>query len=295
MALQFKSRGFNYFGNSYTGYIDVLALVEQLMENDAIDGTIYMWDNTNQRFKDVPLGDLTMADASWKREVAPMQTFILRQVNTGEPTSTTVNYASAIWANPRYGLVPAQAPAPKRVSNDVNKMTIVVTSANGKIDEITFKESDEFSDEFNKGFDAVKFMNERQINLYSTIDGENLGSVATDNIEGKMISMQTVKALNYTMSFENVSGEEYAIRDNVTGAVIAIEEGATYEFAAQPNSLVENRFEILPIAKMPTAIENTEVKANAKGIYTLMGQYLGEDFKALPAGVYVVNGVKIVK
>ena len=295
MTLQFKSRGYNYFGNSYTGYIDVLALVEQLMENEAIDGVIYMWDNEYQRFKDVPLGDLTMADASWKREVAPMQTFILRQVKTGEPTSTEINYASAIWGNPRYGLVPEPNHAPKRVNSDVTKMTIVVTSANGKIDEITFKESDDFSDEYNKGFDAVKFMNERQINLYSTIDNENLGTVATDNVEGKQINMQTVKALNYTMSFENVSGAEYAIRDNVTGAVIAIEEGATYEFAAQPNSTVEGRFEIVAAAKMPTAIENTEVKANVKGIYTLTGQYVGEDFKALPAGVYVVNGVKIVK
>ena len=295
MKLQFQSRGYNYFGNSYTGYIDVLALVEQLMENDAIDGTVYMWDNANQRFKDVPLGDLTMADASWKREVAPMQTFILRQVKTGVPTSTEINYASAIWGNPRYGLVSAPAPARQRVNNDVAKLTIVVTSANGKIDEITFKESNEFSDEYNKGFDAVKFMNERQINLYSTIDGENLGTVATNNIEGKLISMQTVKALNYTMSFEDVNSDEYAIRDNVTGKVIVIEEGATYEFAAQPNSVIEGRFEIVSRANMPTAIENTEVKANVKGIYTIMGQYLGENFDILPAGVYVVNGVKIVK
>ena len=298
MALQFKSRGYNYFGNSYTGYIDVLALVQQLMENDAIDGTVYMWDNEWQRFKDIPLGDLAAEPVdSWKRQIAPMQTFILRQVHTGEPTSTEINYASAIWGNPRYGLVstPTPTPAPKRVNSDVTKLTIVVTSANGKMDDITFKESDEFSDEYNKGFDAVKFMNERQINLYSTINNENLGSVATDNIEGKLISMQTVKDHNYTMSFENVSSKEYAIRDNVTGAVIAIEEGAIYEFAAQPNSLVENRFEIVSIAKVPTAIENAAVKANAKGIYTIMGQYLGEDFQALPAGVYVVDGVKIVK
>ena len=46
---------------------------------------------------------------------------------------------------------------------------------------------------------------------------------------------------------------------------------------------------------MPTAIENTEVKANAKGIFTLTGQYLGEDFNAIPAGIYIVNGKKMVK
>ena len=46
---------------------------------------------------------------------------------------------------------------------------------------------------------------------------------------------------------------------------------------------------------MPTALENAEVKANVKGVYTLMGQYLGEKIDKLPAGVYVVDGVKVVK
>jgi hypothetical protein len=174
-------------------------------------------------------------------------------------------------------------------------MEIAVKAANGKSSRVDFTESASNSDAFESGYDVEKYMNEKTINLYATVNGMNLSSVVTDNIEGKTLSLKTNGELAYTMSFKNVEGAEYAIRDNVTGAVIAIEEGATYEFAAQPNSLVENRFEILPIAKMPTAIENTEFKANAKGIYTLMGQYLGENFKALPAGVYVVDGVKIVK
>ena len=138
-------------------------------------------------------------------------------------------------------------------------------------------------------------LNENAVNMFITVNGENLSAVATDAIEGKMLTIQTGKAVNYTLTFDAALGDEYALRDNVTGAVIAIEEGATYEFAAQPNSLVENRFEIVSIAKVPTAIENAAVKANAKGIYTIMGQYLGEDFQALPAGVYVIDGVKIVK
>ena len=44
-----------------------------------------------------------------------------------------------------------------------------------------------------------------------------------------------------------------------------------------------------------TSIDNTTDNAKANGIYTLLGQYVGEDFNALPAGVYIVNGVKVVK
>jgi hypothetical protein len=138
-------------------------------------------------------------------------------------------------------------------------------------------------------------MNERYINLYATVSGEDYTSVATDNIEGKTISLQTKNDLTYTISFENVETEGYALLDKLTNNIVVIAEGNTYEFAAQPNSTVEGRFEIVSRAQMPTAIENTEVNANVKGIYTITGQYLGENFDILPAGVYVVNGVKIVK
>ena len=295
-ALQFERNGFNFFGNSYTGYIDVLALVDQIMGDNKIDGTVWMWYQENQSYVAVPLQALRenpSAFDSWMREVAPMQTFILKQ-NGSENASAELNYASAVWGNPRYGN--NAAPAPRRAEADeTTRMRIIVTAENGKSDFVMFTEDGKFSDNFEKGYDGEKYMNENALNMYATVDGADYTAVATDNVEGKTVTIKTVEDVNYTMSFAKVNGEEYAIRDNVTGAVIAIEEGAAYEFAAQPNSLVENRFEILPIAKMPTAIENTEVKANAKGIYTLMGQYLGEDFKALPAGVYVVNGVKIVK
>ena len=81
----------------------------------------------------------------------------------------------------------------------------------------------------------------------------------------------------------------------MTGAQIAMNEGSSYEFEMAANTVNNHRFEIVGAAKMPTAIENTAVKANAKGVYTLMGQYVGENINKLPAGVYVVNGVKIVK
>ena len=299
MNLQFNARGFNFFGNSYTGYIDVLTLVDQLMGNENIDGSVYMWNNGEQGYEPVSLQDLKENPThylDWQKEIAPMQTFILRQINTGEDVSTLLNYENSIWKNPRYGNVPAPAPAPKRAAADADPFVrVMITAANGQNSQMSFAENADRSDDFEKGYDALKYMNENTINVYSTLDGQNLANVATNDLEGKTITLQTNDEIAYTMSFLVAEGEEYAIRDNATGKVIAIEEGATYEFAAQPNSTVEGRFEIVAAAKMPTAIENTEVKANAKGIYTLTGQYLGEDFEAVPAGVYVVNGVKIVK
>lgn len=298
--LTFEEEGYQFFGNSYTGYMDVLTLINQLT-NGNIDKSVWMWNPGNQTYTAVPLEKL--ADPvkaarlkSWQKEVAPMQTFIMR-LRGASSANETVSYADAIWGNPRYGNNSGSNPAPRRrvASADEAYMEIVVTAANGQSDRVDFTVNSSYSDAFENGVDASKFMNERYINLYATVSGEDYTSVATDNIEGKTISLQTKNDITYTISFENVETEAYALLDKLTNTMVVIEEGNTYEFAAQPNSTVEGRFEIVSRAQMPTAIENTEVNANVKGIYTITGQYLGENFDILPAGVYVVNGVKIVK
>ena len=301
-ALTFNEEGFNFFGNSYTGYMDAKTMLNGL-ESGNIDGTVYMWcndpdDEAYQSYVGVSLYKLNKGRGleNWQKEVAPMQTFILR-LRGADSADESVNYAASIWGNPRYGHSTA-APAPRRrvaaISEDTY-MEIAVKAANGKGDRVDFTEAANNSDAFESGYDVEKYMNKNGVSLYVTIDGMNYSSVVTDNIEGKALSLKTNNEIAYTISFKNVEGTEYALRDNVTGKVIAIEEGTIYEFAAQPNSTVEGRFEIIGRNNAPTAIENTEVKANVKGIYTIMGQYLGEDFEALPAGVYVVDGVKIVK
>ena len=290
--LKFERDGFHFFGNSYTGHISIANLVAQLMADTKIDGSIWVWNTENQGYVAVPLMNQTLL--AQYPEIAPMQTFILKQNVTGTNT-TELNYESAVWSNPRYASFTGKAAPRRHEADETTRMRIVVSAENGKGDFVMFTEDGMFSDGYENGYDATKFMNENAINMYSTLEGENYSVVATDNIDGKMLTIQTNNGVNYTLSFDNVNGEAYAIRDNVTNQVIAIEDGATYEFAAQPNSVVEGRFEIVVRQNMPTAIENTEVKANVKGIYTVMGQYVGEDFEILPAGIYVVNGVKIVK
>ena len=307
-ALNFQAEGFNFFGNSYTGYMDVLTLIQGIESNN-VEGTVYMWCNDPtddegryQSYEGVSLlslqnPTLRLFLADWQKEVAPMQTFILR-LRGADSANEEVSYASTIWGNPRYGNNSAPVPAPRRAAaaNSIDShMAIVVKAANSKGSRVELTQDVDHSDAFESGYDVVKYMNENAINLYATVDGEDLSTVVTNAIEGKTLSLKTNDEIAYTMSFKNVIGNEYAIRDNVTGTVTAITEGNIYEFAAQPNSLIEGRFEIVSRANAPTAIENTEVNANAKGIYTIMGQYLGENFDILPAGVYVVNGVKIVK
>lgn len=301
-ALNFQARGFNFFGNSYTGYMDVLTLIQGI-ENSNVEGTVYMWNTDDQSYEAVSLYKLQNARQrarleDWQKEVAPMQTFILR-LRGVDSADESVNYASAIWGNPRYGNVATPAPARRTLaaSSEETYMEIVVTAANGKSDRVDFTAMAGNSDAFESGYDAVKYMNERRMNIFSTVAGEDYSSVVTDNIEGKTISLSTKDDIRYTLSFRNVEGEAYAIRDNVTGAVTNIAEGNTYEFTAQPNALNADRFSIVAVRPVTTGVENIEAAAKAQGIYTVLGQYIGarEMWNSLPAGIYVVDGVKLVK
>ena len=295
-ALQFARNGFHFFGNSYTGYVSVDKMVEQIMGASDIDGTVWVWDD-DQQYHAVPLMALRNNPAAFPdayKEIAPMQTFVLKH-NVNATGATELNYATAVWGNPRYNSFNGNAAPRRHAADQATHMNIVVTAENGKSDNVMFMEDGSCSDEYDNGYDGAKYMNEDALNMYASVNGADYSVVATDNIEGKMLTINTVNDVHYTMTFANVNSDEYAIRDNVTGSVIAIEEGATYEFAAQPNSVAEGRFEIVKVSKVATDIENTEVKANAKGIYTIMGQYVGENFDVLPAGIYVINGVKIAK
>ena len=286
-ALDFTRDGYNFFGNSYTGYISIAALASQITGDEKLEGTVWTWNTTYQRYEAVAL------EYVGSEEIAPMHTFIMR-MNVAGTHSTELNYKSAIWDNPRYGNA---SPAPARAKAvDLTSMRVVITAADGKSDVVRFYEDANRSDAFDNGYDASKYMNERTINAYSTNEGKDLSIVSTNNLEGKTISLNTNDELAYTLSFTNVLNfEAYALEDMVTGKVIAIEEGTTYEFAAQPNSTAANRFRIVSAHKVPTSVETTEAQNVVKGIYTILGQYVGEDFNALPAGVYVVDGVKIVK
>jgi hypothetical protein len=164
-------------------------------------------------------------------------------------------------------------------------------------DNMTLIEGYNFSEAFDNGYDAQKFMNNAKHNLYAqTMNGE-MGTIATNNLEGTVLSFNATQAGVYTISFDAVMGGAYALKDNRTNAVINIEEGATYMFAAE-EGVNEARFSIVGRADAPTAIEEVEnVVKGQEGVYTITGVYVGEKaiLNTLPAGVYVVDGKKIVK
>lgn len=292
-SIRRKNVTWNYYGNSYMAPMSTKALLN-VLSAQSMGAVIYYWDFNNQGYNFVTssmLGDW----GEGLTEIPAMGFFVLKN-NIAEAGALNIDYNNSIF---RYaqGLEPIYpSPAPMRSLNGANRVRINIQAENGNTDVVYLLGHANYTDDFEDGADVEKLMNEG-MNLY--VEGDMTYSMLyTDNLVGTILTLQTAEDINYTMTFGKVNGELYALRDNMTNALILMSEGATYNFTAQPNATLEGRFQIVSRQEMPTAVETVEDTVNApKAVYTVMGQYVGEtsDWNSLPAGVYVVDGVKIVK
>lgn len=298
MVLNFPENGFCTFGNSYTAPIDLSTLFAKITNDMAqanIDPCVYMYNSSADRFESVNslglwLKELGIMDVAFS-QIPPQQAFVMNLLS-GNSAQSAVDYATCVWGNPNTNKnTPILAPKRQQDASFSAMLNIEVTDGEAT-DRVVLIEDEKYSEAYDNGADAEKYMN-NTFNIYVNAE-RNLAMVATDNIENTELSFKAGKAVNYTMTFGKTMGD-FVLVDRANNSQIAIVEGGIYTFAAQPNATAEARFAVVPAPKMPTAIENTGVKTNAKGIYTIMGQYLGENFDILPAGVYVIDGVKIVK
>ena len=287
--------GWNYFANSYTAEIDIRALIDKYIESGSIEGAIQInTSSASNLWESIVLADLNFNEAA-QTKLFPMQGFITKSKND-EIFKDTINYASMIWAHKDEANVsPAANSAPARrnmIAADYTNAVVVIAAAEG-VQKVTLRQGEQFSNEFDNGYEASCYKN-NLFNIYANSENGEMSQIATDNLMGQTLSIESAKAATFKMTFKNLRGETLAIRDNMTGSIINMAEGEEYFFSVAPGTTAD-RFEIVEAAKMPTDVEMLEAAPAKKGIYTLVGQYLGEDFEALPAGIYVVNGKKVVK
>lgn len=272
----------NSFANSYTADVNVGKLLEELEGASDIDATVYVLE---------PAGNHTYVpdaiDAVWaaSTKIAPMQTFLLNNVG-GNNEYTSINYKNAVWS-------PATASAPARrqqVHDLTAKLRINVMNEQGVWDNLRMSES------MTNMHNAEKYMGE-DINLYAYDGDDKLAIVAAEDLNGTYIGFSTVNGGKFTLSFANVEGREFDLIDLEENVTVSVVEGNTYTFSAAKNTNADYRFKLVESKRVVTDVDNIAAEKNVKGIYTIMGQYVGEMnmWNNLPAGIYVVNGEKRVK
>lgn len=274
--------------NSYMGTINMDALIEanraRRAEGMQVTLTPYVYSQDGNELHWNANNPLV---AGYIKNIAPMQPFMLQ--NTGDYAEIVNDYADLVWTP----ATTSNAPARRNIAADMTKATIRV-NGNGMSDMVTIAESAEFTAELDE-LDAVMYPN-TDINLYA-MAAEKMSVLATDDVENTYIGFACPKGGEFTLTFAGVEGNALTLIDLKNNTAVDMTEGATYTFTAAANEANDYRFKVVGRHNAATALENTAAAAKAEGIYTLTGMYLGNMsvWNTLPAGIYVVNGEKMVK
>ncbi|GEM_PF-1355896 len=284
-----NTNGWSTFANSYSAKLDMEAMLAMFNGLPAetntavyfqsnVEGTdnTFTWDvldNTTKYFFD-------------NVKLNPMQTFLIKDPSAEVTTNLELNYEDMVWTP-----ATTTSPAPRRAPQDLTMAAVRILNSN---DAVYMIQGGEYSSAIESGYDSEKYL-AGAANIY-VMNENKYASCATDNLENTYLGFACQEAGNYTIRFENIRGEQFAIRDLVNGQVINMTEDATYEFYAAESN--DYRFQIVRRANMPTDVETVENAAvNGNGVYSITGQYMGNMsiWNTLPAGVYVVDGVKRIK
>ena len=95
----------------------------------------------------------------------------------------------------------------------------------------------------------------------------------------------------------NVDGLSFDYAGNLYALCATVEQLFVFAPAKADNSCVTpaKKASMLTVAKSATALEDlTGMAPGRKGVFTITGQYLGESVQNLPAGMYIVNGQKMI-
>lgn len=225
-------------------------------------------------------------------KVAPLQGFFVTFKNGQESTNAkgqpelTVTYNAAMQATPS-ATAPLKAKGAK--ASSIEKLTIKATR-----DDISSTAVIALCNTADKKFvnaeDAETFIDSNiadQPTIYTVASGQAMTVNTVPVID--MIPLGIVGEADGTVAvtFSGMSG--LCLYDSKDNSYTDINEGTEVTMEAK----TAGRY-FITSSSSTTAIDRLSVeKAERKGIYTLGGQYVGEDIKSLAPGLYIVNGVKM--
>ena len=267
--------GFNLFANSYTAPINIQTLLNGF--SDDVKATIYMFQG--KRLRSVSKADFAGYRTPRFAVIPSMQAFFVL-MDDGTSAEEIVDYSEAVFNNslPNSGLY-----APQRQETPAfNRVHINIADENGENDEVYLIEAADFTSDFENGYDEVKYMN-NGLNLFATTAYGRQTTEITNDINGTFIGVQGNGT--YTLTFDELVGEEYQIRDLQTNAVVTMSEANTYTFTT--NGTNDARFVVESIAKMPTALDNV---SDAKMFVNNSTLYISENNSNANVMIYAANG-----
>ncbi len=268
IELDYSGVGHNVVANSFTAPIDITKFDDEDFEN--AEKVIYLFNTGSKndvkaieetknaassyeakgQFIPIPVGSassLKKAFPALPTSIAPMQGFCVNA--TGDEAKIKLDYKKLVWEG-------ASKNTPLRVKardeeTSLNGALCVSISAKGWSDNLYLIESNDYSAEYENGFDATKRMS-GSLNVFAVEGDVNLSVDATNSIAGTRVGVRTGEEMTYTMNFSHVNSENpLVLWDKEAQFKMLISEDLEYTFNAEPNSEITERFQIIA-ADIPT-------------------------------------------
>lgn len=206
-----------------------------------------------------------------------------------------------------FGIVAALAiTASLMAANTANFVIAVESPDNDNIyDELVMAESTDYTAAYENLRDAEKMADANNPSLYGYVENRKCGVIATNNLEGMILTLETVGETNYDISFYNVGGTNTYYLIDLVGGTYVIQIAASnvmHLTGVAANSTLADRFMIsqMPVVAVTSVTTNdygwatfsydqdlVPVNATAQTLYkgAINGEYL--DLNAVD---YVPNG-----
>lgn len=249
-------KGDNLFVNSFTAPIDIAQF-----NNDDITGTwdyktFYFfntgsWNDWQGTYPDhshdassaghyyaVPLFSAPYLEGA-QTIVPPMQGVY---VHTEAPVSITIDYAKHVW-NGVAGNLPMRAP--QKQSTDFQRVRIQVSSENSGADRMYIIQEASTTRGYDNGYDGKNINAKGQVNIYTNEPFGKMEVSCANNIDSMYIGLRTGDDTHYTLTFGALVGDSLYLQDLENDSIIQMIEGEQYHFTATPNSVNNNRFQLL--------------------------------------------------
>lgn len=264
--------GWNAIANSFAAPIDIKKMMADIAEED-VEATVYLFNtgSTDQvkgeagTYVIVPmaLAGSKYGDVAYPSVIPSMQGFFVKAQRN---TSLKLDYSKIVWGAD-YESTP-NSPLRVKANNQSSSTSVlsVMLENNGQHERMQLIESEDFVTSFENGYDA--HIMPRDFNIFAIEDETDYLAIdATNSIIGTRLGVRTGEETAYTITFSHLSDrDDLALLDAETNETIDINEGTAYTFFAEPNSMIEDRFQIVERENVPaitTDIENVEKESKA--------------------------------
>ncbi len=295
------NRGSNFIGNSWTAPLKIAQFENETFTN--ADKTIYLHKHQNNAdaYEAYSVGTTTT------QVIDPLQGFFVMCNNT-DGGSVTLTYKNLVTNGPQPTQNKWRKPA-SQPQEETLSAQLTVTADNGYYATVSLFASEQYTTDFDNGYDARKMRDAQAIPYLAAASAAgDMAILASPTLHGVYLNFEQGSGVRYTFTFTYDGEDELLLIDAVTKQETIIRTGNTYAFS--PTDDDTYRFRIARKAQMleGDAIEawvhrETVYFTNPSGlptdvrVYSVDGQLVehtftqGEQCKLrMPArGVYLIQ------